>query len=242
MPLDGKKHVGHRERLKERFIREGLDGFEEHNILELILFYTIPQKDTNELAHELLDRFGSLEGVFCAGTEQLMQVEGVGEHTALFLSMFDELMEAYREDRRQNEFIIGTGNISEFAVRKLAYSQTERLMVIFIDNKQCMLNWHYLQEGYISAEDIDIRTVIRMVMGTNTTHVLLARNYIKATGIVRKTDFTVATRVSDALRGIGVSLFDYIVVGKNNTVATLNGNAVLERKTLTRNAKVGDPE
>ena len=242
MPSDGNKHGGHRDRLRERFIRDGLDGFEEHNILELLLFYTIPQKDTNELAHALLERFGSLEGVFCADVEQLMQVEGVGEHTALFLTLFEELSKEYKEDRRQNEIIIGMRNIAEFAVRKLTFSPTECLIVLFIDNKQCMLNWHYLQEGTVSADELDIRTIIRMVMGTNTTRVLLARNYCKGRGILHRADLCIANQVSDALRNIGVSLFDYIVVGKNNTVATLNGNADFEFKKVTRYSKVGDPE
>ena len=94
MSSDGKKHGGHRDRLRERFIRDGLDGFEEHNILEMLLFYPIPQKDTNELAHALLDRFGSLESVFNATPEELMQIDGVGEHTARFLSMFSKTIDA----------------------------------------------------------------------------------------------------------------------------------------------------
>ena len=227
MPLDGKKHGGHRDRLRERFLRDGLDSFEEHNILELLLFYPIPQKDTNELAHALLDRFGSMEGVFNAGVGQLMQVDGVGEHTALFLSLFSEMTASYIEDRRQNEIIIGMRGITEFVVRKLTYSPTECLLIIFIDNKQCMLNWHYLQEGTVSDDNLDIRTIMRMLMGTNTTHVLLARNYLKGKCSLKKTDLSLASRVSDALRGIGVQLFDYIVVGSNNAVVTLNGNADL---------------
>lgn len=227
MPLDGKKHGGHRDRLRERFLRDGLDSFEEHNILELLLFYPIPQKDTNELAHALLDRFGSMEGVFNAGVGQLMQVDGVGEHTALFLSLFSEMTASYIEDRRQNEIIIGMRGITEFVVRKLTYSPTECLLIIFIDNKQCMLNWHYLQEGTVSDDNLDIRTIMRMLMGTNTTHVLLARNYLKGKCSLKKTDLSLASQVSDALRGIGVQLFDYIVVGSNNAVVTLNGNADL---------------
>lgn len=240
MPLDGKMHGGHRTRIKERFIRDGLDSFEEHNILEMLLFYPIPQKDTNELAHDLLNRFGSLEGVFNADVEQLLQVGGVGEHTALFLTLFSEMTESYIEDRRQNEIIIGMRSITEFAVRKLAFSPTECLLIIFIDNKQCMLNWHCLQEGFVSADSLDIRTVMRMVMGTNTTHVLLGRNYLKGKCSLRKTDLSVASQVSDALRGIGVGLFDYIAVGSNNTVVTLNGNADFDFQTGKRNAKAGD--
>ena len=242
MPLDGKKHVGHRERLKQRFVREGLDSFEEHNILELILFYTIPQKDTNELAHDLLDRFGSLDGVFNAGQEQLMEVKGVGEHTALFLSMFPKLIDSYIEDRKQNETISGMQNVVEFAVRKLAFSQTECLLIIFIDNKQCMLNWHFLQEGMVASENLDIRTIVRMIMGTNTTQVLLARNYLKGKSKLGRSDVKIATELSDVLGSIGVGMFDYIVSGVDGKIATLKGNAVYKPKKDIPRSKVGDYE
>ncbi len=225
MPLDGKKHGGHRDRLRERFIRDGLDSFEEHNILELLLFYTIPQKDTNELSHALLDRFGSLEGVFHAEVEELTRVDGIGEHTARYLNMFSTLIDSYIIDRMQNEIISGIQNITEFAVRKLAFSQTECLMIIFIDNKQSMLNWQYLQEGFVTPDSLDRRAIVRMVMGTNTTHVMLARNKIKGKTRLDKNDRMIAQEISDTLRTIGVELFDYILVGGDRSYITLTGKS-----------------
>ena len=70
-------HYGHRQRLKDRFLQTGFAGFDPHNILELLLFYSIPQKDTNDLAHELMNRFGSLSGVFDASYEDLVKVKGI---------------------------------------------------------------------------------------------------------------------------------------------------------------------
>ena len=240
MPLDGKKHGGHRNRLRERFVKDGLDGFEEHNILEMLLFYTIPQRDTNEIAHALLDRFGSLEGVFNAKTEELVEVNGTGEYSAQFLSMFSKLIDSYIDDRRQNEIISGIHNITEFIVRKLAFSQTECLMIFFIDNKQSVLSWHYLQEGCVFPDNLDKRTIMRMIMGTNTTHVILARNYIKGQTKLRKNDLTVALTISEMFRTIGVGLFDYIVVGRDRSYATLTGNLYMEPPIENKLPKVGD--
>lgn len=240
MPLDGKKHGGHRNRLRERFVKDGLDGFEEHNILEMLLFYTIPQRDTNEIAHALLDRFGSLEGVFNATTEELVEVNGTGEYSAQFLSMFSKLIDSYIDDRRQNEIISGIHNITEFIVRKLAFSQTECLMIFFIDNKQSVLSWHYLQEVCVFPDNLDKRTIMRMIMGTNTTHVILARNYIKGQTKLRKNDLTVALTISEMFRTIGVGLFDYIVVGRDRSYATLTGNLYMEPPIENKLPKVGD--
>ena len=241
MPLDGKKHGGHRDRLRERFIHDGLDGFEEHNILEMLLFYTIPQKDTNELAHSLLDRFGSLEGVFRATPEKLMQVEGVGEHTALFLGLFSDLMDSYITDRRQNEIISGIENITAFALRKLSYAPVESLLVFFFDNKQFLLSWHCLQEGSVTPEEIDIRTMVHMVMGTNATYVMMARNNPKGMAKLIKKDNAIALTVSEAMRSIGVLLYDYIVVSRDRSYVTMLGNAYTAPTNDASAERVGDP-
>ena len=91
-------HDGHRNRLKNRFLNEGLTNFEDHNVLELLLFYSIPRSDTNEIAHELLNKFGSLHGVFEAGMEDLMSVNGISRHSAVLIKMIPELFVVYGRD------------------------------------------------------------------------------------------------------------------------------------------------
>ena len=88
-------HEGHRQRLKERFLREGLDHFEPHTVLELLLFYAVPQRDTNELAHRLIARFGSLDAVFDAAFDELCAVEGIGRNTATLLKLVPDLTRRY---------------------------------------------------------------------------------------------------------------------------------------------------
>ena len=88
-------HEGHRDRLRKRFLDEGLDNFHDHNVLELLLFYSIPRKDTNEEAHNLIDTFGSLSGVFNASHEDLCKVKGIGENTATLIKMMPELFKKY---------------------------------------------------------------------------------------------------------------------------------------------------
>ena len=228
MPLNGKMHGGHRERLKDRFLRDGLENFEEHNILELMLFYVIPQRDTNELAHSLLTRFGSLEGVLNADVEALREADGIGEHAALFLNLFSGLMDAYIDDRKQNETITGTKNIIDFAVRKLAFSEMECLIVCFIDNKQTLLNWHYVQEGYIGADTLDTKSLVRMFIGTNTTRAILVRNYLKGKAKFGQTDLKIVKESAVALKRVGVKLADYIVVGSDRKYAALTSTPEVE--------------
>ena len=84
-------HSQHRKRMKERFLLEGLEHFEPHNILELLLFYSVPQKDTNETAHLLIERFGSLRGVLDAPFEELCRVPGIKEHSATLIKLIPAL-------------------------------------------------------------------------------------------------------------------------------------------------------
>src|SRR5690554_7825953 len=84
-------HTGHRDRVKNRFLNEGLDSFDQHQVLELLLFYSIPYKDTNELAHELINRYGSLAAILEADPFELQKVKGVGKNTAVLLSLLPQL-------------------------------------------------------------------------------------------------------------------------------------------------------
>ena len=92
-------HGGHRERVRKRFISEDLDNFSPHNVLELLLFYAIPQKDTNEIAHRLLNTFGSLSGVFDAPIEELKNVNGIGENAAVFIKLLPSACRRYMDDK-----------------------------------------------------------------------------------------------------------------------------------------------
>ena len=99
-------HENHRARVRKRFEHEGLKTFADHNVLELLLFYSIPQKDTNDIAHRLLDEFGSLSAVFDAPKDVLMNVVGVGENTATLIKLMPELFSRYEQDKIKNESIV----------------------------------------------------------------------------------------------------------------------------------------
>ena len=96
-------HEGHRSKLKKRFLTQGLTGFEDHNILELILFFAIPRRDTNVIAHELLNKFGSFSRVFEASVEELCSVDGIGEHAAHLIKTYPAVAKRYYQDRFKEE-------------------------------------------------------------------------------------------------------------------------------------------
>ena len=111
-------HEGHRQRLKERFLREGLDHFEPHTVLELLLFYAVPQRDTNELAHRLIARFGSLDAVFDAAFDELCAVEGIGRNTATLLKLVPDLTRRYLDSADHEQVLLTSVQaIGDFCVQ-----------------------------------------------------------------------------------------------------------------------------
>ena len=137
-------HTNHRERLKKRFLTEGLDHFEPHNVLELLLFYAIPQKDTNELAHALIERFGSLSEVFDASFEELITVPGIKEHSATLIKMIPSLARQYMVDKNGNtERLMTVEKLGEYFVNKYIGVNVETVYLLLLDNKyeviECIL-------------------------------------------------------------------------------------------------------
>ena len=132
---------GHRGRLKARFLTDGLDNFNEINALELLLFYTIPRCDTNPIAHRLLDRFGSFSGVLDADYGELIEVEGVSEHTATYLKLLPEAARYYQSNKiMQRKELATLYDIGEFFVRKYVGVTKETVYMLLLDNKRCIIS------------------------------------------------------------------------------------------------------
>ena len=129
-------HEGHRQRLKERFLKDGLSGFEDHNILELLLFYSVPRADTNEIGHRLLKKFGSLSQVFDASVEELCQVKGIGIHSATLIKLIPQLCGAYSTDKTKNITILNsTKDLGEYFIPRFMDKMDEEIHMVLLDNK-----------------------------------------------------------------------------------------------------------
>ena len=140
-------HDGHRQRMKERFARHGLDSFAEHEVLELLLYYAIPRRDTNELAHTLLDRFGSLERVLLAPREELMKVPGVGEGAALLLTLVPAVSQYTHRHAPQETILNSVDASGRYFMRLLRHERRELLYQACLDGKGKLLSCRCLSEG-----------------------------------------------------------------------------------------------
>lgn len=213
-------HDGHRERLRKRFKDEGLDGFSEIQTLELALFYAISRKDTNPIAHALLDHFGSIAQVLEAPVEELQKVPGVGENTAVYLRMITELGRFYMVSRTTQTKVLTT--LEQCAEYMLPFFYGRRLETVFLlclDAKCKVLCCKEVAEGSVNAAGISVRKVVETALGANATSVVLAHNHPSGVAVPSGEDVQTTRRIAAALAAVDVHLVDHIVVADEDYVS-----------------------
>ncbi len=221
--MDGNIHAGHREKLRDRFINEkGFEHFEDHQILELLLFYANARQDTNPLAHELLDRFGSLKGVLEARPEQLMTVDGIGKQQAVLLSMVVPLTRVWHRCAMETPTRIGNSREAEnYCLSILAGERTERFYVISLNAKCNVLGRRKISEGSLSEVSAYPRMVMETALNYNAHSVLLCHNHPGGTCAPSPEDISSTLQLQRLLNGVGILVLDHIIVAGSRTYSMI---------------------
>lgn len=214
-------HDGHRDRLRARFLKEGLEGFAPHNALELLLFYALPRCDTNALSHALLQHFGSLAGVFDASLEELQSVKGVGYNTAVLIKLIPSLGAVYMEDKLHPGVMLNTTEKAGRYFLPRFYGKTaECVYMAALDDKRKVLRCTNLEEGgIVNAVNLSIRKILEEAIHTNATGVLLAHNHPGGVALPSSNDKWATRQAYHALKMINVELVDHIVVAGDDFVS-----------------------
>lgn len=213
-------HSGHRERMRHRFVSEGLSSFQPHNVLELLLFFSVPRADTNEIAHRLLREFGSLSGVFDAPLTSLKKVEGIGEHSAILIKMIPELCRRYLEDYSADvKTISGSEEAADYLIPKFIGYTSEVFYMLCLDNKGNIKKCSLISEGGFNYTDANTRKIMEEVISTNATSVILSHNHPHGVAVPSKADGVVTKQISELLAGIDVRLVDHIIISGEEAFA-----------------------
>ena len=216
----GLEHKNHRKRVKERFLKEGLDHFAHHNILELILFYAIPQGDTNPLAHRLMRTFGSFSGVLNASFEDLCRVDGIGEHSAILLKLCGALVRPYLEDSNNSGVVLSSSEqLCRFLLPKFAGRTVETAYLVCLDAKYKLLYCGILSEGTIDNVPIFVRSIVGKAIAVNASLVVLAHNHPTGFALPSQDDIHATHAVAKALEPLSIRLLDHIIVAMGDAVS-----------------------
>ncbi|MEA4822669.1 MAG: JAB domain-containing protein [Clostridiaceae bacterium] len=216
-------HEGHRSRLKERFAESGLDGFEAHQVLELLLFYTIPRRDTNEIAHRLLRRFGSLPGVLDANVAALASVEGVGKTSAIFLSLIRAVARRYMIDSAAPDpnavYLLNAQDACKYVAGLFIGCRTEVCYALLLNSRRRVIRCQRVEGGTIDSLHLNPQWVAAYLFDNHAAGVILAHNHPGGIAEPSPSDAAVTEQVAACLSTLGGALFDHIISGENGTVS-----------------------
>jgi len=225
-------HDGHRERKRTQFLEHGLDSFADHETLELLLFYAVPRKDTNPIAHALMDRFGSLDAVFAAPVEELERVPGVGRSAAALIKLVPQL---YRRSRISSDecpvILHDTASIGAFFLDRFVGETNEVTYVACLDGKGKVITCRRLSEGTTGAAEISVRKVVETALRCNAVSVVLAHNHPSGVALPSREDLIATKQVADALCATGIALLDHIIVADGDFVSMAE-NGTIQRRPL----------
>lgn len=210
-------HDGHRRRLTDRFLKTGLESFEDHQVLELMLFYTIPRKDTNELAHLLLKEFGSLSAVLEASIKELCRVDGIGPHSASLINFCGQLLRRYYLDKRENvRAFTSIEQIGEYLRPLFLNEKNEKTIIVCVNNRWELLGCVTLSVGTITTTDLRTREVMEAAFEYHATGIILAHNHPAGFATPSEHDLLATRKLIEDLRPAEVYVLDHLIFSAND--------------------------
>lgn len=206
-------HDGHRDRMRERFSKTGFNGMQEHEILELLLYYSVPRRDTNPLAHDLIDCFQTLSGVLEASEEQLLSVKGVTMNTATLLKMMIPLFHEYSKSSNNATRLKDSDATSKFLRKYYTGVMNERVMVICIDSSGKVLSFETVCEGDCCSCLLNVRRLIEIALKNPlTAGVILAHNHPNGVALPSREDIDSTVELIKMLANVNVKLVDHFII------------------------------
>ena len=213
-------HEGHRYRLKSRFSARGGDSLNDIDFLELLLFYSIPRRNTNELAHRLLDRYGSLSDVLDAPEGDIEKTEGIGENTVILLKLVREAIRRYvaapARDIRQ---ITSISDAGRYFVSLLHYEKNEKVLLMCLNNRGSIVSCEELASGTTCTANLNIRKIVDTAVRRRATGVLLAHNHPEGFALPSADDRMFTAELKKALRLMEINFIDHIIVAEGDYVS-----------------------
>lgn len=215
-------HDGHRQRLKERYVNEGLENFSDHEILELLLFYSIPQRDTNQIAHELINHFGSLGGVFTASVSDLTKIKDITQNTAVLITMIPKIIGKAKAEKISDLVLDNVDDLCKYCKSLFFFDRVEKLKIVCLDNKLRVIGVQTLSDGTAGRIKFDARQVVEVALKYKSDIIVLTHNHPRGDSMPSNSDVAATNSISTTLSAIGIKLLDHIIVSGDNARSMKN--------------------
>ena len=222
--MNEKDSQGHRERIKEKFLKNGIDGFAEYEILELLLTYCIPRKDTKPIAKELLNKFKSLDNVFKADFDKLSAVDGLGKNSIAFLKLIGDLPSIIYKDELKNKKLINKETLKishkdillKYLRNKIGYEEIEKFYVLYLSSSNEVIEFEENSVGTLDRSSVYPREIYKKIINLNAKSVILAHNHPSDNITPSKCDIELTNEIAKGLKNFGALLIEHIIITKNS--------------------------
>jgi len=212
----GSIHKDHRKRMKQKFLETGTDSFTEHEMLEFLLFFCKPQGDTNALAHQLLNTFGSITAVLNAPFDSLVEIDGVGEHTAIMLKFLPKLFKEYQTNKTdKTQTMVTIGNCYELASKLFCNSVAEELYIVCLNAKNSVLSYKMIAEGNADRVEVNMRDITNFVLKNKSSRILIYHNHPSEILEFSKNDINLTTTIYSSCILNEIDVLDHILYTHN---------------------------
>lgn len=213
-------HDGHRDRMRARFSKTGFSGMHEHEMLEMLLYYSIPRKDTNPIAHALIDRFGSLSGVLEASEDQLLTVDGITQNSATLIKMMIPLFHQYRKQSTTGKRLTSAEESGRFLCNYYAGVVKERVTAICTDASGKVLAFETVCDGDAGSCMLNCRRLVEIVLKyPMTTAVIIAHNHPGGLALPSRDDIDSTNELVKTMRSMNIRIVDHIIVAGEEYVS-----------------------
>lgn len=208
-------HHGHRKRMRERFMQSRLDSFQPHEVLELLLSFVRPQANTNPTAHELIRQFHSLSGVLDADVDDLKQVNGISDTTAVFLHMMPQLFRLYQLDKiKDTEAMDSVQKLMDYAKKQFLSLTKERLLLICLNESLQIIHCETISDGTTYSAQVDIPRIVECAIHRHSSQIVLTHNHPNTKATMSDADIFATEQLRKLLSSMKIRLLDHIIVGK----------------------------
>lgn len=211
-------HKDHRSRLKNQFVNNGIETLTDIQKLEMLLFYAIPLKDTNPLAHKLINEFGSLSDVLSASYNELIKVDGVKENTATLIRFFGSMLN-YCSRPVSDDALNSSSKAKEFVTQYFKHVAVEQFYVFCLTKSSVVKKAFLINSGTSSEVNVEIRNITEKALETNCNRMIIAHNHPAGKAVMSDQDcrFTYSLLCSCILNNI--ELLDHVIVGTDKTIS-----------------------
>ncbi|MFO1172559.1 MAG: DNA repair protein RadC [Hyphomicrobiaceae bacterium] len=213
---DAPDHLGHRQRLRQRFLKGGADAMQDYELLELVLFRAIPRRDTKPLAKALIKRFGTFAEVISAPPEQLGEISGVGEAVIAELVLIKAAALRLAKGQVINRQVLGSwDDVIGYCRAAMAFAAREEFRILFLDKRNRLIADEVQQRGTVDHTPVYVREVVKRALELSSTAIILVHNHPSGDPKPSRADIDMTKQIVTSAKSLGIIVHDHIIIGRD---------------------------